>query len=556
MCFTQKTIHTHTQALATVLGFCHHCEVVYNGVDVSTVSASKVLENYWKFKAVQKWHHPVDPLMVPASALTQASMRLCQSWYSFARTEKEVTRDMVMAVSVQSLVHALGEPVTHPSCDLCRTKHRTDICRIAVGGQMATVSWAVRLANAGDIFKSYEVSRELSHTSNVENMNRGDYGDESRLSPDMVRSPKLTFASPELPADSPPPRRLNIHERRQIEFQERQRLFAELAANHEKGIQRLKEQAELEIRAEEAFRKTLAASNDATAAITTCTSLASADSSRPHSPSDDYTSAFVSFSGVNIETLSFDDDGSSECGSISRPLHYDDSTYAALSGGIDNMREVHEFPGPRQAAIVKPEDSENMHSCYGEMGSIEEEDSDDPEYNYRLACNQSDIIDDHLEFYFKNVTGENCSASDRNCFSASNLKLPDIPPLSPLQLTGLDVPIETANHSEPRPGSSTPSHTTELSRRQGSMENTGPRTESGEGHRIASPTSPKSLTAAPFSGPEMHLKAPPRRLRGPIYCPEHAIESNADCHGCQAGRWVEVGLPPGDHVQGPEPKPI
>ncbi|KAK1726133.1 uncharacterized protein BDZ83DRAFT_560825, partial [Colletotrichum acutatum] len=175
MCFTQKTIYTvcahsaveliecrkflknknktdrnacivplcqHTQALATVLGFCQRCEVFYRDSDVSSVSASELLENYWKFKAVKKWHRPVDPFMVPSSALTETSMELSSSWYTFARNGTELSKDMVMAASVQSLVYALGEPITHPSCDLCRRKHRTDVCRMAVGGQRATVSWA------------------------------------------------------------------------------------------------------------------------------------------------------------------------------------------------------------------------------------------------------------------------------------------------------------------------------------------------------------------------------------------------------------------------------
>ncbi|KAL2875125.1 hypothetical protein SGCOL_009697 [Colletotrichum sp. CLE4] len=436
MCFTQKTIHTflaksdktdrdaciipicqHTQALATVLGFCHHCEVVYKDVDVSTVSASELLDNYWKFKAVQKWHHPVDPLMIPALALTEASMELSSSWYTFARNEKELGRDMVMAASVQSLVHALGEPITHPSCDLCRRKHRTDVCRMAVGGQRATVSWATRLANAGDIFKTYEVSHVLSHTSKAENANHGDYGDESVLSLEEVRiPPRVAFISQPLGSESPPSRRLNIHERREIEFKERQILFAELAANHEKDIERLKEQAELEIRAEEEFRKAISASDNATGVTASSSSGISTNSPPSPFPSDDIANAFPSFSGLHCETPLIDDDEFGKDSSISHPLRYDENAFTALAGGTKMIQDVLEL---RQAAIVKPENSVNLHSYYGEIGDIEEENSEDPA-NHCPADERSDTIDAHIKLYWIDVTGDESSTSERDRLSASN----------------------------------------------------------------------------------------------------------------------------------------
>ncbi|KAJ0296957.1 hypothetical protein COL516b_011172 [Colletotrichum fioriniae] len=504
MCFTQKTIHTvcahsaveliecrkfignkdktyrnactvplcqHTQALATVIGFCQNCEAFYRDSDVSSVNASELLENYWKFKAVKKWHCPVDPLMIPASALTETSMELPSSWYTFARNERELGKDMVMAASVQSLVHALGEPITHPSCDLCRRKHRTDTCRMAVGGQRATVSWASRLANSGDIFKTYEFSHQLSHTSNAEDVNRGDYGNESALSSGTAQTPRpVAFISPALPAQSSPSRRLNIHERREIEFQERQKLFAELAANHQKDIQRLREQAELEIRAEEEFRKEIAASSDTTGVTASSSSVISDHLPRSPSSSADIASAFPSFSGVHCPLIDTDEHGEDDASL--HPLDYDESAYEALTGGTNEIRDVLEL---RQATIVKPEYGTNLHSYHGEIDDIEEEDSNDP----------------------------------ANCFSASD---------------------------ENR-----------------SSENEAPGTENGKGKNIAGPSHPESLNSAPLSGPEIRQRAPPRRPRGPMYCAEHAGERDPECHGCQAGCWVEIGLPPGEHVEETEP---
>ncbi|KAJ0318800.1 hypothetical protein COL5a_010525 [Colletotrichum fioriniae] len=419
MCFTQKTIHTvcahsaveliecrkfignkdktyrnactvplcqHTQALATVIGFCQNCEAFYRDSDVSSVNASELLENYWKFKAVKKWHCPVDPLMIPASALTETSM-------------------------------------------------------------------------------------ELPSSCNAEDVNRGDYGNESALSSGTAQTPRpVAFISPALPAQSSPSRRLNIHERREIEFQERQKLFAELAANHQKDIQRLREQAELEIRAEEEFRKEIAASSDTTGVTASSSSVISDHLPRSPSSSADIASAFPSFSGVHCPLIDTDEHGEDDASL--HPLDYDESAYEALTGGTNEIRDVLEL---RQATIVKPEYGTNLHSYHGEIDDIEEEDSNDP----------------------------------ANCFSASD---------------------------ENR-----------------SSENEAPGTENGKGKNIAGPSHPESLNSAPLSGPEIRQRAPPRRPRGPMYCAEHAGERDPECHGCQAGCWVEIGLPPGEHVEETEP---
>ncbi|KAK1493824.1 hypothetical protein CTAM01_09285 [Colletotrichum tamarilloi] len=577
MCFTQNTIHTvcahsaveliecrkfienkdktdrnaciaplcqHTQALATVLGFCQNCEAFYRDSDVSSVSSSELLENYWHFKAVKKWHHPVEPVMIPSSALTETSMKLSSTCFTFVRNEREVRKDMVMAASVQSLVHALGEPITHPSCDLCRRKHRTDICRMAVGGQRATVSWASRLANAEDIFKTYEFSHQLSHTSNAEDVNRGDYGNESALSSETVQAPRpVAFISPALPVQSPPLRRLNIHERREIEFQERQKLFAELAANHEKDIQRLREQAELEMRAEEEFRKAIAASSDATGVTASSSSVTSHHLPGSPSSSADIASAFPSFSGVHCPLIDNDEHGKDHA--LLRTLDYDEPAYKALTGGVHEIQDVLEL---RQAAVVKPESSATLHSCYGEIGDIEEENSGDPA-NCHPTEERSDTIDDHIDLYLKYFTGDDDSVS--------NVRLPNIPPLSPFTIAGLNAPIEkVVQRSKPRPSPVMLMKVTEFSQPNHFPESNGPGKENGKGENIDGPSHPESLTSVPLSGPEILQRAPPRRPRGPMYCPEHAGERDPKCHGCQAGCWVEIGLPPGERVEEVEPKLI
>ncbi|KAK1717694.1 uncharacterized protein CLUP02_08449 [Colletotrichum lupini] len=577
MCFTQKTIHTvcahsaveliecrkfienknktdrnaciaplcqHTQALATVLGFCQNCEAFYRDSDVSSVSSSELLENYWHFKAVKKWHHPVEPVMIPSSALTETSMKLSSACFTFVRNEREVRKDMVMAASVQSLVHALGEPITHPSCDLCRRKHRTDVCRMAVGGQRATVSWASRLANAEDIFKTYEFSHQLSHTSNAEDVNRGDYGNESSLSSETVQAPQpVAFISPALPVQSPPLRRLNIHERREIEFQERQKLFAELAANHEKDIQRLREQAELEMRAEEEFRKAIAASSDATGVTASSSSVTSDHLPRSPSSSADIASAFPSLSGVHCPLIDNDEHGKDHA--LLRTLDYDEPAYKALTGGTHEIQDVLEL---RQAAVVKPESNATLHSCYGEIGDIEEENSGDPA-NCHPTEGRSDTIDDHIDLYLKYFTGDDDSVS--------NVRLPNIPPLSPITIAGLNAPIEkVVQRSKPRPSPVMLMKVTEFSQPNYFPESNGPGKEIGKGENIDGPSHPESLTSVPLAGPEIRQRAPPRRPRGPMYCPEHAGERDPKCHGCQAGCWVEIGLPPGERVEEVEPKLI
>ncbi|KAK1968681.1 hypothetical protein LY78DRAFT_745639 [Colletotrichum sublineola] len=185
MCFTQKTVFTicahctvdlvecdkfrnnpdktgrhaciaplcqHTQALAIILGFCKTCEAAYTGLDLSDLNATRILWNFWSFKAVQKWNYAVDPSRVPVSALASPAKMLCKSWFGYVRTYKEVSMDMIMALSVQSLVNALGEQVTAGSCDLCRAKHCQDVHRIAIGMREATISWTCSLKYSEEIF--------------------------------------------------------------------------------------------------------------------------------------------------------------------------------------------------------------------------------------------------------------------------------------------------------------------------------------------------------------------------------------------------------------------
>ncbi|KAK1986740.1 hypothetical protein LZ30DRAFT_565755, partial [Colletotrichum cereale] len=186
MCFTQKTVFTicahytveliecnkfhknpdkagrhaciaplcqHSQALAITLGFCRTCEAAYTGLDVSNLKPTRILWNFWSFKAAQKWNYAVDPCHVPFPALTSPVKILCKSWFGYVRTYKEVSMDMIMAQSVQSLVNALGEQVTTRSCALCTAKRCQDVHRIAIAMREATVSWTRGLKYPEEIFK-------------------------------------------------------------------------------------------------------------------------------------------------------------------------------------------------------------------------------------------------------------------------------------------------------------------------------------------------------------------------------------------------------------------
>ncbi|KZL72047.1 hypothetical protein CT0861_01089 [Colletotrichum tofieldiae] len=252
----------HSQALAAVLGFCQACKAAYAGLDISNQNTMKILWNFWCFKAAQKWDYAVDPSRVPVTALTSPAKMLCKSWFGYVRTYKEVSMDMIMAMSVRSLANALGEPVTTRFCDLCRMNHCKDIDQIAIGMREATISWARRLEPPEEIFKSYEVHHGSSHLSAEKEAKPAACGDQCH---ETMASSHLSRqqGTPQPPPTSPlsneefltrvPTRkaarltkRLNAKVRMEIVIQEREEMFKTLEAEHNRRVRELQAQVDLD----------------------------------------------------------------------------------------------------------------------------------------------------------------------------------------------------------------------------------------------------------------------------------------------------------------------
>ncbi|GKT51254.1 uncharacterized protein ColSpa_11435 [Colletotrichum spaethianum] len=295
MCFTQKTVFTicahyiielvectkfqnnpdktgrhacivplcqHSQALATAFGFCNACRAAYVGLNVSYLNATNILLNFWSFKAAQKWNYAVDPSRVPVMALMSPTKVLCKSWFGCVQTYKEVGLGMVMALSVQSLMNALGEPVTTKSCDLCRANHCKDINRIAIGMREATIGWARGLKLPEQIFKSYEAYHGSTSPSVEKELNLTackNQSHETRASSQVSqqqRAPQPPSASPMSSEDFPmriPVRkatrlakRLNAKVRMEIVIQEREEMFKILEAEHKRRVSELQAQVDLD----------------------------------------------------------------------------------------------------------------------------------------------------------------------------------------------------------------------------------------------------------------------------------------------------------------------
>ncbi|KAK2007581.1 hypothetical protein LZ32DRAFT_641213 [Colletotrichum eremochloae] len=186
---------------------------------------------------------------------------LCKSWFGYVRTYKEVSMDMIMALSVQSLVNALGEQVTAGSCDLCRAKHCQDVHRIAIGMSEATISWTCSLKYSEEIFKSYGVHRALGHPCTEEaNLatfeNRPTEALASVPPSQQYHVPQISPSSPVSSEDFPmrvpkkkagrQTKQLSAKLRMKIVLQEREAMFKELEAEHKRRVWELQAQANLD----------------------------------------------------------------------------------------------------------------------------------------------------------------------------------------------------------------------------------------------------------------------------------------------------------------------
>ncbi|KAK2003828.1 hypothetical protein LX36DRAFT_687318 [Colletotrichum falcatum] len=179
---------------------------------------------------------------------------LCKSWFGYVRTYKEVSTDMIMALSVQSLVNALGEQVTTSSCGLCRMKHCQDVHRIAIGIREATISWTRGLKHSEEIFKSHRAHRGHGHPGTEEAdlaaVDNGPYGTLALVPPPQQQqhhhAPQMSPYSPVSSEDFPmrAPKRKAGRQTKQVSaklrmemvLQERGAMFKKLEAEHNRRV--------------------------------------------------------------------------------------------------------------------------------------------------------------------------------------------------------------------------------------------------------------------------------------------------------------------------------
>ncbi|OBR08879.1 hypothetical protein CH63R_07644 [Colletotrichum higginsianum IMI 349063] len=247
----------HSQSLVTILGFCGACKDAYTGLKVAKINASQILWNFWCFKAAQKWNCAVDPSRVPVAALTSPAKTLHKSWFGYVRTYKEVSLDMIMAVSVQSLLDAFGQPVRATLCTMCRANHYMDLNRIAVGMAEATISWAHGLRYPEAVFESYQTH----HHHRTEEVGvaaaSGDQLPTTRHQPPVqqARQKQPSMSSvpdnkvfPRRPPAGDPARhtkRVNAKARRDAVIQERGDMLETLEAGHDERMAELQARVDL-----------------------------------------------------------------------------------------------------------------------------------------------------------------------------------------------------------------------------------------------------------------------------------------------------------------------
>ncbi|OHW90197.1 hypothetical protein CSPAE12_11205 [Colletotrichum incanum] len=650
MCFTQKTVFTicahytvklieckkfhknpdktgrhacivplcqHSQALAAILGFCEACKAAYIGLDISNQTATKILWNFWCFKAAQNWNYAVDPSRVPVTALTSPAKMLCKSWFGYVRTYKEVSMDMIMALSAQSLANTLGEPVTTRFCDLCRVNHCKNIDQIAIGMREATISWSRSFEFPEEIFKSYEVHHASSHLSAEK---------EAKLA-QQQRAPQppptLPMSSEEFPMRVPTrkaarlTKHLNAKMRMEIVIQEREEMFKTLRAEHNRRFRELQAQVDLDDVGGSAYTSRTSV-HDATTGPLNPSNFAYQNSTIHHgvpetpSPRESLQSGlsrgvFEGFSGA-WEYRPFGhvkvNNGFELCESPRRDntLHHQESSYANLVGGSDEFL-FERRRGARRSQYgetMEPEEmpleeeiseeylSDNRLSFPSSppshfVGGIRrhffgdlcyEEDDGEENANEQGESNQEDTIDEHINFY---LDDDSVSISERV------RPLTYVSPQSSHRSSSPSSP-QTPSPSGPRNGDALPGippvsplHITEfsfwsdLAERPGTssdpinrqcdasdserlMKDADPALEGATSEDTFGPASRVSSGIVPLIGPEIRAVAPPRPARSLMFCIAHGVERQNDCEKCQAGGLHEVSLKPGERVNLPEPE--
>ncbi|GJC97052.1 hypothetical protein ColKHC_05878 [Colletotrichum higginsianum] len=558
----------HSQSLVTILGFCGACKDAYTGLKVAKINASQILWNFWCFKAAQKWNCAVDPSRVPVAALTSPAKTLHKSWFGYVRTYKEVSLDMIMAVSVQSLLDAFGQPVRATLCTMCRANHYMDLNRIAVGMAEATISWAHGLRYPEAVFESYQTH----HHHRTEEVGvaaaSGDQLPTTRHQPPVQQARQKQPSMSSVPDNKTSPRgdparhtkRVNAKARRDAVIQKRGDMLETLEAGHDERMAELQAQVDL---------------NDRRVSADTWM-MRTFGSPDPHSPSRSadqntnnrssgtsrvlfsQTSPYSSPSGGEFEGFSGaweheQDDAQANNNPkpswpvrrankrLRYPAHtydnvigeYDDALFEQLQARRSQYGEIvdpddmalGEGPDPRARFSFVPSPPSHF---VGEVRRVRR-DKDELADMQGQSASDGGMVDEHIDFYL-----------DDDSVSVTGRVRP---------LTFMADRADRSGTSPYREGLPF-----DASRSGCSKDAAGPALKGGLGEDTFGPLSRKSSGVAPLLGPDIRDVAPPRPRRNPKLCVTHGAATNTVCRGCQDGALQEVALRPGTRVKQPEPE--
>ncbi|WYZ39062.1 hypothetical protein EsH8_III_000976 [Colletotrichum jinshuiense] len=575
MCWTQKTIYTicahsdveviecpkfvcnpdktyrygciaplcqHSQTLATVLGFCRACVDVYTGVDSSDVNSLAIIKNYWAYKAAHQWHYPVDPSRVPGSALLKWPQVSVKGWFSRIRTWGEVCEDMVVTASIDSLLHAIGEPLTSPLCVLCQAHHRKDTLQMAMGMRAATISWARHLKHPNDVLRVYTIAEGLSYICALEV--KAAPGSEGQLQcSDLNKTLPPSPRSVASTSSSEFPRRPNAKAHWDIIVETDQILPSPEVTTRHKTSPTETRSSEYDSPINRNFP------------IIVDWPTFSGCYSNPedaHWPKNDCSDSDGSW--ITIEGS--DSPESSELGFRGSSLHFEESTYERLVGGRDEFLE-------QQRLARRSYYKESLHS-EGEYS--DDQDSGKQHSNEGQQANLEEMIDAHVQLYLddedkprtervrrltyvsppRSEDGDCTSSSPEGPRSQRSLPLPEIPPVSPFHFTDFDGSTDQIGGRQFHPDASISPRDPQRSHSDNSVE--GPELKHDIDGNTFGPASPESSGVTPLIVPVLRNSAPPRPARGPRWCTTHGLSRQIGCHGCQVGALEEVSLQPGTRM--------